>query len=305
MGHEDSGPTGTQGSQSDKMILERVLKQEGFDHPSEEVGEFDLVTRDRAPYAGQLQFAKRVEVPRHMLTPSLARLRVVFASNRKTGIERSLRSGSRLDTMHLYRAGTDDPRIFGRRNVPKSRDWFVLVGLDFSSSTASNGADYAEKMAGHAIGDLLHELGIRFSMYAHTAGQDYRNRTLEHVVIKAPDENWKTKGVQQTLFAQKGRSTNLDGHSLEQYRKLILAERASDKMLMYFTDGEMPCANFYEELELLKENIAILQRNRVHLIGCGYRTDSPKEHGLDTIQYDEPEDVAAIVKGLEARLLKR
>jgi hypothetical protein len=306
MGHEDSGPTSTGGQgPQDRMVLERVLKQEGFDHPSEAVGHFDLVTRDREPWASHLGRAKRVEVPRHMLTPSLARLRVVFASNRKTGIERSLRSGSRLDTMHLYRAGTDDPRIFGKRNVPKSRDWFVLVGLDFSSSTASNGADYAEKMAGHAIGDLLHQLGIRFSMYAHTAGSDFYSRSLEHVVIKAPDENWKSKGVQETLFAQKGRSTNLDGHSLEQYRKLILQERATDKMLMYFTDGEMPCANFNEELDLLKENIAILRRHRVHLVGCGYRTDSPKRHGLDTIQYDDPSDVASIVKGLEERLLQR
>ena len=246
-----------------------------------------------------------MDVPRGTLTPSLARLRVVFAANRKTGLERNLRSGSRLDTMHLYRAGGDDPRIFAKRNVPKSRDWFVCIGLDFSASTAYNGAQTATMQAAWSVGELLHELGIKFAMYAHTAsGGDY-GTMLEHVEIKSPRDNWKVKGVQETLFAQHGRGTNLDGHSLEQYRKVIEAERATDKLMMYFTDGEMPYSNFYEELELLKENIELLRRQRVHLIGVGYRTDSPKAHGLDTIQYDDPSDIRTIVKGLEDRLLKR
>jgi hypothetical protein len=309
MGHEDTGPSGTTpGSQSEKMTLERVLKQEGFDHHSEKIGGIEVKNKMTEPYKRMnLDTVKRVEVPRSMLTPSVSRLRVVFAQNRKTGLERSLKSGPRLDPAHLARAGYEEqPRIFGRHNVPKNRDWFVLVGIDMSSSTRSNGADYAEKMAGHAVGDLLHTLGIRFAMYTHTACSDanYKSTLLEIVEIKRPDQNWKERGVQEMLFAQSGRSTNLDGHTLEQYRKMILAERATDKLLLYFTDGEMPGSNFDEELVLLKENIEILRRNRVNLIGCGYRTDSPSRHGLDTIQYNEPNDVKSIVEGLEARLLR-
>lgn len=309
MGHEDTGPTGqSQENRANKRAMERILKQKGFDHPSEVVTGISVKDQHDETYERLTKVVHRVEVPRSTVSSSLARLRVVFASNRKTGLERSLKRGPRLDKAHLARAGyEDEPRIFGRRSIPKSRDWFVLVGLDFSGSTQGNGADHAEKMAGHAIGDLLHQMGIRFSMYAHTACRTQDGspgRDLEIVVIKGPDENWKTKGVQEMLFAQRGRSTNLDGHSLEYYRKLIVKERATDKLLMYFTDGEMPNANFDEELRLLQENIAILRRNQVNLLGIGYRTDSPKRHGLDTIQYDKPDDVKAIVKGLEDRLLR-
>lgn len=303
MGHEDTGPVSDDGKTAkDKMLVERVLLQEGFDHPSETIEGVVVKNRQTPEIKQVLDRAIEVKVPRNMLTASLAKMRVVFASNRKTGLQRSLKAGTRLDTMHLYRAGNDDYRIFGKRNVPKSRDWFVLVGLDFSASTGSNGAEYAIKMAGHAIGDLLHELGIPFCMYAHTSVYARGGKSLELVEIKATAEHWRARGVQETLFIQQGRGTNLDGHALEQYRKIIEESRATDKLLMYFTDGEMPFANFNEELALLKENIERLRRQRVNLIGCGYRTDSPKEHGLDTIQFDAPEDVAAIVKGLEARL---
>ena len=301
MGHEDTGPTSSN-SGSDALVLERVIKQEGFDHPTDFIEKFDLKTiKD---YEGK---AKPVEqkAPRSTLTPSIAKLRVVFAANRKTGMERSLPAGSRLDTRHLHRAGGgEDHRVFAKRNIPKSRNWFVCVGLDFSGSTASNGADIATMKAGHAVGEMLHELDVRFAMYAHTTGNLGGNRALEHVEIKSPSGNWRARGVQDVLFAQRGRGVNLDGHSLEQYRKIIEAERATDKMMMYFTDGEMPNANFYEELRLLQENITILQRQRCHLFGVGYRTDSPKAHGLDTIQFDDPDDVTSIVKGLEARLLR-
>lgn len=309
MGHDEYGPSNSNSSQ-DGDVIKQVIEQAGFDHPSESLrGGVDLQTKNDYPYNDPNLYAPEIKVPKHMLTPPLSRLRVVFSSNKKTGIERSLKSGTRLDTMHLYRAGTDDKRIFGKRNVPKNRDWFVLIGLDFSGSTDANGADAAHKMAGHAVGELLYQLDIKFEMYAHTSGtkRDQDGNTqlaLEHVLIKGVDENWRDKSVQRMLFSQRGRGCNLDGHSLEQYRKRIEAQRATDKLLLYFTDGAMPALNAHEELPILKENIEILRRSRTTLIGVGYRTDSPKQHGLDTIEINGPEDIASIVKGLEDRLLR-
>lgn len=305
MGHDETGPQGNS-QDRDSLVMERVLKQEGFDHPSDTIGSYSLVKRDDPRFDGIAPTPQKV--PRNALTPSLSRLRVVFAANHKTGLERSLKRGPRLDVRHLHRIGTqqDNHEIFAKRNVPKARDWFVVVGLDFSGSTGQNGAQIAMIKAGHAVGELLHELGIRFAMYAHSSGMDYDfgGRCLEHVEVKGPDTNWKANGVQDVLFAQRGRGVNLDGHSLEQYRKVVEAQRATDKMVMYFTDGEMPNANFDEELRLLKENIEILKRQRTHIFGVGYRTDAPKNHGLDTIRFSTPEDIPSIVKGLEDRLLR-
>ena len=304
MGHDEEGPS-LDNDSHDKKVIDTAIQQESFDHPSPSMtGGYNVPTRNSDPYRNMLQ-PPEVKIPRHMLTQSLARLRVVFASNRKTGLERSLKAGTRLDTMHLYRAGTDDRRIFGKRNVPKSRDWFVLVGIDMSGSADSNGADVAEKMAAHAIGELLYSLDIKFEMYAHTSGSAPAGQTLEHVLIKGRDENWKDKSVQNMLFAQKGRGFNFDGHSMEQYRKVLQSVKATDKLLLYFTDGKMPNANITEELPLLQENLEILRRMpRTQVIGLGYRTDSPKRHGLDTIEFSAPEDIASIVSGLEDRLLR-
>jgi hypothetical protein len=38
------------------------------------------------------------------------------------------------------------------------------------------------------------------------------------------------------------------------------------------------------------------------MIGVGVATDSPNRYGLDTIQVDDPEDVALLVRELEKRL---
>lgn len=306
MGHDEDGPNDINDPKSEQVI-DQVLRQENMDHPSHEVEEARIVTRKDAPYDSEPYYSlHESKVARNILTPSISRLRVVFSSNKKTGLERNLKAGTRLDTMHLYRAGTDDPRIFGQRHIPKARDWFVVVGLDFSGSTISNGAREGHKMAGHAIGELLHLLDIKFEMYAHTSMDvDYGSGlALEHVLIKGVNENWRDKKVQQILFSQTARGYNLDGHSMEQYRKVMEASRATDKLLMYFTDGKMPMQNYNEELELLTENIEKLRKMRTHLVGIGWQTDSPRRHGLDTICINSAEDIPTIVKGLEDRLLR-
>ena len=43
---------------------------------------------------------------------------------------------------------------------------------------------------------------------------------------------------------------------------------------------------------------------RVAIVGVGIQTDSPRRHGLDTIQLDSVEDVPKVIKELESRLTK-
>ena len=76
----------------------------------------------------------------------------------------------------------------------------------------------------------------------------------------------------------------------------------TDKMLLYVTDGAMPMMNFAEELEVLKREINILCQRRVSLFGVGYRTDSPKKHGMDTVVIEDGRDLPGLVAGLRTRL---
>jgi hypothetical protein len=97
---------------------------------------------------------------------------------------------------------------------------------------------------------------------------------------------------------------NLDGHTLEFYRKVAERERATDKIILYYTDGAMPCENFDDELEVLQREIREAPRRNITVVGIGVRTDAPVEHGLDTIRIDSLEEVPRVVKDLESRLAK-
>ena len=79
--------------------------------------------------------------------------------------------------------------------------------------------------------------------------------------------------------------------------------QATDKIILYCTDGKMPAENHDEELEILQREIKICKQKGYTLLGVGIRTDSPVRHGLDTVQVDEHSDVVKVVRHLEKRLL--
>lgn len=231
------------------------------------------------------------------ISPSLLALRLAFTENRKIGIQRNLQRGPRLDTAHLHRVSLDDARIFAARNVPKRRDWYVSLALDMSGSTLGYWDDVIKK-AGYAIGELLSRLGIRFSIYGHTGN----GAGLLMIPVKTPDEAWNDV-ARRKCVALRGMSSNLDGHTLEFHRKLVERERATDKLIMYFTDGAMPAANYDEELRLLKGNIQRCREKGIKLVGVGCGNDDPRRHGLDTILYNSIGDLPFLVSELAKRLV--
>jgi hypothetical protein len=153
---------------------------------------------------------------------------------------------------------------------------------------------------------MLSRLGIAFSLEAH-ASEDNRNENngwnLRHVTIKSPDEPW-TPDCKRALSGLYSFGCNLDGHSMERYRKIAQARRETDKLIIYFTDGAMPMFNAAEELEILQKEIKLCRQMKIGLTGVGYQTDSPSRHGLETIVYNEAGDIPSIVAGLERHLSK-
>jgi hypothetical protein len=286
--------------------LERAIKQSDFDEPSENLDRVEV--KDYSEEWSQRDPGCHLEVPESVIARPKNHLRVVFAENRKVGLEGSLKSGPRLDNKHLHRVGSDDFRIFGRRSIPKRRDWFVVVGLDISSSNNSNGALRPMKEAASAVGQMLQQLGVKFVMEAHTStaetfydssgGRQYR-RVLIHCPVKAETEVWDARTLRK-LEQMYGQGGNMDGHSLERYRKLLDANRATDKLLMYFTDGEMHGSG--EEGEVMQRNIELCLQRRYNLLAIAYKNDSPKDFGFDCVTYKDGRDVATIVAGLDRHL---
>jgi hypothetical protein len=124
---------------------------------------------------------------------------------------------------------------------------------------------------------------------------------LHHV--KEWDEPWTTE-VKNRVGDLVGVGGNLDGHAMEYGRKQLSKVDATDKILLYYTDGKMPAANKDEELVVLQDQIKRCKRDRVTLLGVGIRTDSPVRHGLDTVQVDGDDDLKTVVDHLGKRLLQ-
>ena len=302
-------PMGDPQGEQENSAIDKAIKWQKFDAPPKGVHDFQEIEAKCDPdldHNGSTNTSrwKPIAFDPGLVTGETARLRAVFALNRKRRMSGSLTTGPKLDVPHLHRIGQEDFRIFGRNDRPDRRDWFVLVGLDDSGSTLTNGAARVLREMGLGIGELLTGVGVKFAMYAHSGRYDksYSQVLVTHKVIKGPDEPWTTETKDRLQHVGREDTGNFDGHSLEQYRKIVEARRETDKMILYVTDGAMPMANYNEELEVLQRELQILRHRKVNLFGVGYQTDSPKGHGMDTIVVNDGQDLPGLISGLRERL---
>ena len=287
--------------------LDKAIRWQKFDSPPEGIKDFYEEVGDPTPYTSR--YHEEINFDPGTVSGETARLRTVFAHNRKTRMTGSLKSGPRLDVPNLHRIGQDDFRIFGKKDRPGKRDWFVLVGLDDSGSTHGTAEHFIREM-GLAVGEMLQGCGVKFAMYGHGGtGRLYSDPqsgewSVRHLVVKGPDEPWSPEVKSRLKALCRDNTCNYDGHTMEQYRKVIEKRRETDKMILYVTDGKMPMMNFDEESRVLERELRILRQRRVELFGVGYRTDSPKMHGIDTIVVQDGRDLPSLVNGLRERLEK-
>lgn len=241
------------------------------------------------------------------LGPALLKMRAIFAENKRGKDIRHKRSG-RINARVLgKRAPLGDDRLFKHRIIPGKRSYFVLIGIDISGSTRGKNIMLA-KRAALAQAELCARMGITFAVYAHSGKEHdpnagrYMGTDLDIYFVKEADEPW-SEPVKNRLRTLGPDSSNIDGHTMEYYRKILDGRKETDKILLYYTDGKMPAENYEEELEILRREIKVCRRKRYTLLGVGIRTDSPVRHGLDTVQVDGDEDVIKVVEHLERTLL--
>lgn len=254
---------------------------------------------------GYADFLRDVEinVPESILSPSLNKLRLLFTENRARKNQRNLKKG-KLNTRALAKKiPVGDDRIFRKRVIPSVRSHEVVIGLDVSGSTSMGDRLKIIKEGALAKGELLNRLGIPFSMYAHSGSYDLNGMCLAIMEVKTVKEAWgdvQRQAVRDLISY----SANIDGHTLEFYRKIIQRSSADQKLILYYTDGDMPAENYSEELEILQREIAICRQLGIELVGVGVKTDSPKQHGLDTVILNGVHDVPKVIDELRERLSK-
>lgn len=254
-----------------------------------------------------------VEIPESAVGGALLHARKAFSDNNRASQERNLRRGKVHSGALGRRAWQNDPRMFQKRRHPGSKDYSVLIGIDLS--TSSNGRIHdLIRLCAMAQADMLHRLGIRFAVYGHS-GNRYQEKSysgtvlssteaMDIIVIKTFDDPWSTD-TKNIMKSVRPHGANLDGHTLEFYRKRLDEEHTTDRIIMYYTDGLMPYANKDEELEVLEREIKVCARKGYILMGVevGERAHCPPE--LDTCQVIDESDIRIPVKHLEKRLAQR
>lgn len=251
-----------------------------------------------------------IRTPEEILQPALFEMRRVFSDNRRTKFQRNIKKG-KLDGRALGRRAWkgDDLRLFQKQERPKNRSYAVIIAGDISWST--HGAEIVvEKQAMFSQAELCHRMGIDFEVWAHTAdsydgplakGHDEDAYVMQMHRVKSWTDPWNQK-TQEGLSWLHSVSTNLDGHTLEFYRKRLMVSKATTKILLYYTDGAMPAANYEDELEVLKREVDLYKRMGIIMLGVGVGTDSPKRWGMDTVRINNKSDIIKVVKHLEGCL---
>jgi nitric oxide reductase activation protein len=155
-----------------------------------------------------------------------------------------------------------------------------------------------------AQAELLNRVGVDFAVYAHSGDYTCEHEALDMDIynIKQPHEPWSDITLDR-LATLAPMAYNLDGHTVEYYRKICERHKAQKKIIMYYTDGEMPASNYEEELEILQREIKTCRKLGITLMGLGIRTSSPNQHGLDTVQLDDVSEVGKGIDHLSKRLL--
>lgn len=302
----------------DSHEVERAINQEEhFDKPSDNLTRVNIVDdpdrlRDMDGYGRRALNLNggwdSLPVAEATIQQNLGPIRAAFTENRRAKVDRNRRSGRINPAVLARRVPVEDDRLFRKKTVPGKRDYHVVIGLDVSGSTAQLERIQMIKAAAMAQADLLTRIGVSFEVWAHTAyfagtpGRNmYEDWSLDLINVKSAKQPWNdaAKSRLQMLAPMQG---NLDGHNMEFYRKRADESQASDKIIMYYTDGAMPAANYDEEREILERECRVAKQKGYEIVGVGVHTDSPTEYGLPTVQINSPEDVRLVVDELRRRL---
>ena len=206
-----------------------------------------------------------------------------------------------MDSKALVRVGTGDVDVFRKKHQPAKKDYFVEIGFDLSGST-QRGKDRLIRSAVYTQAELLNRLGVKFAIHAHSCGSrrgggDY----VDILEIKGPNEVWGAE-TKEALSSVHAYGYNLDGHSLEFYRKVAQRQQATDKVVLFYTDGALNAIG--EEYEVFTHNVHLMRKLDITCVGVEVGVDSgmTEQLGMDTVRIDGPEDIGKVVKELEKRL---
>ena len=237
----------------------------------------------------------------HVLGGLVGRARRVFTDNRAVKRTKGQPRGRVEPTLLGKRAwNPEDNRVFGSRVRPTAPSYSVLIGMDDSYSTVGRGIAELIRNCADAMGQLCSRTGVEFSIYAHTTNEGTwgtKAYDMEIYQLKSWAEQWTPK-VRDRLGRLEPGNTNQDGSILRLYRRQLQTRPATEKILLYFTDGEIPGTGGGAEAAIMRAEVDACRRAGITLLGVGIKTRSPEKFGIPTVSLDKATDIGHVLEFL-------
>lgn len=286
----------------DDVLVVVINQVENWDEYSFDLGGLELYNKKSRPKSFFMNEARDIPDATN-LGPSVLHARRIFSDSKLDKNYHGIKKG-KLDGQALgKRAWSNDERLFKRKIRAQGISSEVCIGLDISYSTNYNGSIKQISEIGYYVSNLLDKLGVTFSVFAHsTEYTKNRDGLMQSIVtIKDVNDKWDNNSKDRVLsIAPCGGS--LDGHNLEFYRKKLQASRANRKLLIYFTDGQIPETCTDIEIPILQREIGILKKSGIAMLGVGMYTDSPKNVGMDTVLVKDSKEIKTVLNEIEKRI---
>ena len=239
---------------------------------------------------------KLIDAVDHMVAPLQKDLERAVAARSLATRSHGHRSG-RLHAANLSRLAFDDPRVFSRKQESQSKDVAVELVIDMSGSM-SGAKIHTATQAAYALSAVLERINIRNEVIAFTtkdpgaalssiqAEQSKLGRSFSRVegiympILKTFDErlNAQVKERFGWLPNCSMLRNNIDGESVENAARRLMARREEGKILIVLSDGYPACSgNSADQNKKLKDVVQDVSRAGVKVIGIGIMSDAVRQ----------------------------
>lgn len=286
--------------------------------------DFDVIEKLEPGKAYNSAMTKKlVDAVEHMVAPLQKDLERAVAARSLATKSHGHRSG-RLHASNLSRLAFNDPRVFSRKQESRSKDVAVELVIDASGSMGGAKINTATQAA-YALSAVLERIGIKNEVIAFTtkepgaaasaigAEEAKLGRRFSRVegiympILKTFEERLSTQVKDRFGWLPNANflRNNIDGESVENAARRLMARREEGKILIVLSDGYPACSgNPSDQHAKLKDVVKEVTRAGVKVVGIGINSDAVRQFYPKSIVLNDVKDLpTTVIKELRHLLL--
>lgn len=203
-------------------------------------------------------------------------------------------TSGKLDMKNLHKYKTTS-KIFCR-NTYKIKEMDLAFGIILDQSGSMCGQKIADGRAAMILlHDTLNALNINHAIMGHDSNSNMQSNIYRYWYFNEEKEH--NLGVPTELAVLNALSGNCDSGALYYMEQLMKGVRNKDKIVMIFSDGQpTECTD-----KDLRDQVAHMEKNGIHVIGIGINFDSIKSYYPDNANGKDLKDMTKIIVSILKR----